>query len=190
MKRLFVAIDLADNQYISQLIGSFSRHLHQDKIRWVKPENIHLTLQFLGPIHEERLPKIISNTEATLESHQAIYLKFEKLGIFGSRYKPRVIWLGFESSPELMHIAEKLKQGMIKQGFRDDRQNFVPHITLGRVSKIESKHYFQAIWKKHGSWTMPPIEVKEIKLLESVLHKDGSEYQSLRIFGLRGCACD
>ena len=186
MKRLFVAVDLADNQLISQLLDDFRRRLARDKIRWVKPENLHLTLQFLGPMHQERIPAIEQNITRAVENTTAFTLDFERLGIFGSHYKPRVIWLGFEPNPSLLSLAEQLKKGMMEQGFSEDRQNFVPHITLGRIGKIESKKYFQSVWEHFEDWTMPPIEVKEVKLLESVLHKEGPEYQSLGVFGLRG----
>jgi 2'-5' RNA ligase len=186
MKRLFVGIDLADNQHINKLILDFSRRLHKNKIRWVRPENLHLTLQFLGPTPKEKLLSVEQNITQAVENTQAFTLSFERLGIFGSSYKPRIIWLGFSPNPHLIGLAERLKLGMIEYGFREDRQNFVPHITLGRIGKIESKKYFQAVWEHFEDWSMPDIEVKEIKLLESVLHKDGPEYQSLGVFDLRG----
>ena len=72
-----------------------------------------------------------------LKNHKSFTIDFNRTGIFGSRYTPRVLWLGMQNTPqELYDLEEDLLTTFDNIGYLRDRQNFVPHITLGRIKKV------------------------------------------------------
>ena len=186
MKRLFIAIDLSDNQEVNMIYQEVKKRLLNNKIGWVKPENMHLTLKYLGSTPEEKVKKIIEDMHKSCENRKEISLEFSRIGIFGSSYKPRVIWLGFKENVFLEEFAEEIKKAMLPLGFSIDRQNFVPHLTLGRINKIESKRYFQSVLDQYRSLEFKPVTINKIYLYESILHKEGAEYKVIGKFLLRG----
>lgn len=185
MKRLFIAIDISDNLEVNNIIKGLKNKLNQDKIGWVKPENMHITVKFIGSTPSEKTKKIVEITKKTCEHIKPFELKFSKIGIFGSSYKPRVIWIGFEENIVLSNLAENIKKELDKIGYPYDRQNFVPHLTLGRISKIESKKYFQSVLDGYKDIELKPILINNIYLFESVLQKTGPEYRIIESINLQ-----
>lgn len=96
MKRLFLAIPLSPESEFSALLQNLSSELYYERINWVKAQNMHLTLKFLGPTADEKIPEIITTVNRILTERETFRLEFNKTGIFGSRYQPRVLWLGLK----------------------------------------------------------------------------------------------
>lgn len=184
MKRLFIAIDCSDNKDVILIHRRLKMMLKNDKMSWTKPENHHLTLKFLGSTPSESIADIQKVLENICEHTDKISLEFSRLGIFGSSYKPRVIWLGFENNPIITALAEEIKTEFIPLGFKADRQNFVPHLTLARVQKIQSKAFFQSVLDSNQPQKTESLQVNEILLLESKLQKEGPEYHIIKRFQL------
>ena len=182
MKRLFIAVDLSGNQEVNKIYSEIKRRLINNKIRWVKPQNMHLTLKFLGSTPSDKVDSIIEITKQTVGKFKKTELLISQIGLFGSSYKPRVIWLGFEENKVLSELGEALKNDFIPLGFPYDRQNFVPHLTFGRINKIESKQYFQSVLNDYKELNLNPIKIKSIFLYESILRKEGPEYRVLNEF--------
>ena len=148
MKRLFLAIPIktTDNDFVPLLDGLKRQLAHEKRINWVKPSHIHLTLKFIGDTHPDEIPKIIDEIGEMVKRHKSFTMDFNRTGIFGSRYAPRVLWLGMQNTPqELLDLEEDTLTSFDKLGFIRDRQNFVPHITLGRIKELCEKQYFQKI---------------------------------------------
>ncbi|MEA3479615.1 MAG: hypothetical protein U9R60_15635, partial [Bacteroidota bacterium] len=78
--------------------------------------------------------------------------------------------------PMLISLAHNVFQEMENIGYEKDRQNFVPHLSIGRVKLLEDKNYFQQTIDKHKPGLIQTIRVEEVLLVESVLHPTGSEY--------------
>jgi len=184
MKRLFIAVDFADNEDIIKLHREISSRLQKEKIKWTKPENLHLTLEFLGSTPSAVTGRVGEVLQHCGDMTQPFVLKPAGAGIFGSRYKPRVLWLGFEPCDALQRLVRCIRQGMEPLGFVADRQNFVPHLTLGRITRIESKRYFQSVIDDYRNRTIAPVPVTQIHLYESVLTKAGPEYTTLKTIRL------
>ena len=185
MKRLFIAFDFSlDKDFLE-----FYSHVHSvftklDRFNMVKPELMHITLKFLGETEEEKIDPIIQGMQNATKDISMFNVKTEKLGIFGSRYQPRVLWLGIEKIPELEQLHKQLNKEMRKTGFKPDFGNFVPHLTLARINKIDDKHYF---WKKIESLSQDfsqQIQVDKIILYESILHGHIPVYEKIKEFSL------
>jgi 2'-5' RNA ligase len=183
MKRLFLAIPLSPEPALLALLQSLSSALDYERINWVKPANMHLTLKFLGPTADEKIPEIVSLINNCVRDVKPFDLKFDKTGIFGSRYQPRVLWLGLsEVSEHLKLLANSNIDAMDAIGFKRDRQNFVPHLTLGRIKNLTDKSRFQQVIGSIPQKTYISTLVNEILLYESVLHKSGPEYYVIQRF--------
>ena len=158
--------------------------LQLEKISWVKPENFHLTLKFLGKTTEEKLPAIRSILQQVAGQTPAFSLKISGTGIFGSSYKPRVIWFGVENDIIIRQLGETVLNHLDKAGFHRDRQNFVPHLTIGRINKINHKKMFQKAMADHRDDFLQESVVDKIILYESLLKPSGVVYQVVSKFPL------
>ncbi|HOI32354.1 MAG: RNA 2',3'-cyclic phosphodiesterase [Bacteroidales bacterium] len=185
LKRLFIALPLPDQEPLIELLEKLRNQLGHEKINWVKTENLHLTLKFLGPVRKDLIPQIISATKGCILHHKNFTLDFNKTGVFGSRYDPKVIWLGTNTPPEeLFSLTENLLSQMDRIGFKRDRQNFVPHLTLCRIKQLNQKSLFQQVVQNIPQQTYLKTTIKEVRLYESILHKTGPEYQIVERFSL------
>ncbi len=185
MKRLFLAIPIktTDNDFIPLLNGLRSQLAHEKRINWVKPNNIHLTLKFIGDTRQDEVSKIIEGVGEMLKRHKSFTMDFNRTGIFGSRYAPRVLWLGMQNTPqELIDLEEDTLTTFDELGFLRDRQNFVPHITLGRIKDLCEKQYFQKIVAGIEQKSYISQEVNEIILYQSILRPEGAVYREIKKF--------
>lgn len=188
MKRLFLAIPIKtnDNGFVPLLEGLKRQLSHEQRINWVKPQHIHLTLKFIGDTHPDEIPKIIESIDALSKHHKSFNMNFNRTGVFGSRYAPRVLWLGMQNTPqELYDLEEDTLSAFDKLGFIRDRQNFVPHITLCRINDLCEKQYFQKIVAGIEQMSYINQNVDEIILFQSILRPEGAIYKKIKSFALK-----
>jgi len=185
MKRLFAAIKIKPPEGFLHIYYGLKANLKNDKIKWVDINNIHLTLKFLGETPNEQIPNIVEKLGKISLKHSNFSLEFRDIGIFGSSYKPRMIWIGVEENKVLLSLAKDILIGMDDIGFKRDRQNFVPHLTLGRIKFIDDKNRFQQIITKYSSTKMEKQEITEFNLYESILKREGPEYKLIESFNLK-----
>ena len=132
--RTFIAIELPQ-----KIIGTLSALQNQLKntqadVKWVAPENIHLTLKFLGEVDEKKIEKIIQALEETAKDNQPFSIRLCALGAFPKINFPRVIWVGIDAGDEeTKNIAFVLEEKLQKLGIPKEKRPFSSHITIGRV---------------------------------------------------------
>lgn len=151
--------------------------------RKVEPENLHLTLVFLGDCPELVLDAAHEGFEALREPR--VSLALQGLGLFG-KDKPRVAWAGVVPSPELMHLQAKVETIARRAGCPLDARKFVPHVTLGRFQPPpppDAMRLERAVAIGQGFRT-DPWEVTELTLWRSKLTGKGSHYEVLTHYPL------
>lgn len=188
MKRLFLAIPIqTENNGFAPLVDDLRRRLsHEKMINWVKPTNIHLTLKFIGETPPQDESKIIDAVSKVLENQKSFTIEFNHTGIFGARYAPRVLWLGMQQTPEeLLSLEEKILTAFDDIGYLRDRQNFVPHLTLGRIKDLCEKQYFQKVVQAIEQKSYIRQEVNEIILFQSILRPEGAVYKVVKSWKLK-----
>ncbi len=166
--RLFVAAELPQEikNELYALQKSFSPNLA--KIKWVSKKNLHLSLKFLGEVDSEDLEKI----KVRLNS-----IKFEQFSVSLSDLETfnnsKILWHGISPKDKVIKLQQKIDEELLDI-FNSD-QKFSPHITLGRVKLIKKEKEFLDSLK---NVTIKPskFEIKQFKLLESKLTKDGPIY--------------
>lgn len=165
--RLFVAIDLPDEikdrvQEICTGIG---------KAHWVRMEQLHLTLRFIGDA-DERLFHAIRD-ELKKVSVPPFSLTIHGTGCFPPRRDPRVLWIGLQEKTLLLQLQEMVEWSLENVGLVRDTRPFSPHITIARL-KEGPKDDISPYLVKHESFNLPSFTVSEFYLYSSTLTPGGA----------------
>ncbi|MFA5417374.1 MAG: RNA 2',3'-cyclic phosphodiesterase [Bacteroidales bacterium] len=182
MKRLFIAIKVVPDAEFIRNYTLFIRQMSYHRIAWVAPEVMHMTLKFLGSTAEDQIPLIEKAMEGIVKEMSPLEFQFSRLGIFGSSYLPKVIWLGTTQPEKLSIMGSAVLDGLHQAGFPRDRQNFVPHLTLGRIKKVENKKMFQKTIDQFRNQFVINGTIKELLLFHSTLTTSGPNYQIIKSF--------
>ncbi len=153
-----------------------------DKINWVKRENIHITLNYLGETESENVEEHARRIEAVVNEFPPFTLGTTDTGIYPHANEPRVLWVG--SAPydlTLSAFKQKLDKELTHLGYRLDKRQFQPHITLARVKTISRKssfiHKFLTTEVREFNF-----EVDTVLWMKSTLTPAGAEYEELKSF--------
>lgn len=138
--RLFIAINFEEStkNQINEIITYLQPKIKRG--RFVNPENLHLTLEFLGEIKEDKMSEI-EEVMSTL-AFPEFTLSLTELSYFKTR-KGRLYWLGMEENDTLQQLQYELHQKLLEANFKLESRPFLPHITIGRNIKVKQKlnHY-------------------------------------------------
>ena len=184
MRKIFLAIRIPIDPMVELMVNELQRNFNFMDVRWVEPQYLHMTIKYFGPTSEKRIKKIVELLSAHLQNNGSFTLSINKLGMFGSRGAPKLLWLGIKEEQQLTDLAKNIQSQLDTLGIYADRQNFVPHITLGRIVKTNSNKFFQKQMAKFKTIDMHPIDVPNIVLLESIISEKGVNYKQIEIFDL------
>jgi 2'-5' RNA ligase len=178
--RAFIAIPLPAviHSYLKQLVGEYRSLCDEGSVRWVKTENIHLTLRFLGDADVNALPDLYEELDRVAAAIPAFTIRLGKLGCFPNQKRPRVIWIGVDSdSTWLLTLQESIEQSVRSLGWKSENRKFHPHLTLGRVKNSHSVRQAEIPWSE--AVAAKKYNVSEVNVYESKLQPSGAVY-SLR----------
>lgn len=173
MIRTFVAIEIPDA--IKTAIGTAVAGLREKNrgVRWVKPEGLHITLKFLGDVHEETVAPLSADLDGAAAASRPLSLSMAGFGAFPGLRRPRVVWLGLKGDvAELAALARSIDGVCARYGIAEERRPFSGHITLGRL-KTPS-----VVDLGIGSVT-GMFMASEVLLYRSVLSPGGAQYTVL-----------
>lgn len=175
MIRLFIAVELPDSAKQALLTAGsrMGQTLPTSAVRWVKPEQLHLTLRFLGDTAVSQLPSLAEQLNELASHHRPLTLRLDGTGAFPNRKRPRVVWAGLAGQVAGLQVLQAdLEDRVVALGWSREKRPFSPHITLGRV-------------KDSGvaaglDWTVKlevvEFEVLAVKLVQSELRPSGPVY--------------
>ena len=186
MKRLFAAIKVSPAEEFLSRYYALKRNLDKEKIKWVEPENIHITLKFFGETPDHHIPGISVALQKASQENNPFEYSIINTGIFGSSYNPKVIWFGIEPTDRIIKLSESTFVALEQIGIERDRQNFVPHLTIARIKVLEDKAFFQKVIDKYKEGFIQKEEVSEFHLLESELSPKGPKYTVIESYPLSG----
>lgn len=181
-KRTFLAIHIPTGTEYPAMVDRLKKNLtHEKYINYCRPENIHLTLKFLGETYEDDVPRIIESCQKVAKNHQPFTMDFNRTGLFGSNNSPRVLWLGMTDQPKaLFDLEADLLDAFDDLGYLRDRQNFVPHLTVCRIKQLVDKQFFLQIYKGIEQKIYLHADVKELVYYQSFLQPSGPYYKVLK----------
>jgi len=186
--RAFIAIRLPESAL--KTLSNIQEKLKpiNSGIIWTKPQNLHLTVKFLGEISEGQLNKIKEVTEEAARTTPAFRLKLERLVAFPSPRAARIIWAGSKQAPAaLKQLAANLENRIAETGIPKEKRDFRAHVTIGRVKTRSPAAGFQMTLDNAG---IPEdinceFDCEKITLFESVLGDAGPVYRAIEEFNLK-----
>ncbi len=182
--RTFLAVDLEED-VMDRINLLIQRYKSIDRnIKWVRPENIHITLFFFGEVDEYVLNRLEVLIKKSLESIYTFRVNVKGISAFPSLKKPRVIWIGVENkSHELITIFNAIQKVIKEENLDVNREtrDYTPHITLGRVKGYPNPKLIGEM-KRDGEEIFGSFQVKDIVLYKSTLTRGGPLYEKLSVF--------
>jgi len=210
-RRIFIAINLPEN--LRRKLANYQNNWPELPVRWIKPENIHITLVFIGYVSDEELLEISRTAKEVAARHSPFFVNLNKICYGPPKkmpprppkfseatviekdknssnkkfWRPRMIWTMGKKSQDLASLRDDLEKslaGSERVGFSPEKRGFSLHITLGRIRQWE--------WRKIEPEERPEIEQElnlgfsadSIEVMESQLKKGGAEYVILESHNL------
>jgi RNA 2',3'-cyclic 3'-phosphodiesterase len=179
--RLFVALQIPFA--VRENLGALIRELRAiaPQAKWVRAENLHLTLKFIGEVAATKL-ETIRTALAGVRSDSPVTLDFRGLGFFPTEKHPRVFWTGIEASANLKALAADLESAAEKFGIPREKRDFSPHLTLARLETRSLPEKLRSAIKENSAREFGSLRTNQFHLIESKLKPAGAEYTTLQSF--------
>lgn len=132
--RTFISVRLSKS--VRERIAGVQEELKDDRVnvKWISPENVHITLKFLGEVSMKALPEVCESVRTSTSGVERFSIGVDSLGFFPGNKSPRVIWAGIsEGKEELKELGRSIEDNLSELGFKKENREFAAHITIGRV---------------------------------------------------------
>ena len=177
MIRLFAALSLPkDLRFeISRLQAGI------DNAHWVNPENLHITVRFIGEVQED-LARIIIDALAHVRA-PIVPIELKGNGHFSSRGRVRALWIGVTMGPALALLQGRVEKRLLTTGLSPERRKYKPHMTVARPRTVRSKHVREWL-ERTGGFSAPAYKADTLTLYQSHLGRAGPSYIPLAQYPL------
>jgi RNA 2',3'-cyclic 3'-phosphodiesterase len=184
--RAFIGVQIAPEvrARISEAIAQLAPEI--SGIRWVREDNFHFTLKFLGPIEEPQIEPISNALARAIHLFRRFTIGAKSLGVFPDIKRARVLWVGLEGS-DLPALAKSVESVVEPFGFPREDRIFRAHITLGRWRHpVGAQQELGGKLKRWKNFEFGESAVNEVILFQSVLTRDGAVYRPLKVVPFAG----
>jgi 2'-5' RNA ligase len=179
--RTFIAVDLG--KAIRDRAVALQEALARvgTEVKWVEPENLHVTLLFLGEVEDREVPAVCRAVAECAARQAAFPMTIERAGCFPNPRRPRTLWIGVgQGTQELCALHDALEDPLLELGcYRREDRPYTPHITLGRVKSDRPTDKLAGALAKQAGWQGGEILVREVLVLSSELTPKGPVYTVL-----------
>lgn len=183
-KRIFIAINFPEN--IKSRLAVHQKGWPKLPCNWIPPENLHITLAFLGNTGEKELKRIKGAVKEITQRNQPIAISLRKICYGPPKIKsPSLVWAEGEKNRALTNLKTDLDKALFEiTDYSAPKRDYIPHITLGRIKKFK--------WRRFSSGSRPVVNkdidmdfrVSSIEIMESELKRTGAKYYILKSFKL------
>ena len=187
--RVFIAIDI--DEKFRKALGDLQQKLQskvdikKGDVKWVNPENIHLTLKFLGEIKDEKVAEVCDIVEKVAGGHKSFELDIQTVGCFGGR-SARVLWVGAgEGKDNLLGLQKDLEQQLALAGWPEEKRKFSGHLTLCRVRNPRAGVKLAAVGEDYRDFKLGIISADSVSVYQSQLRPTGPVYTILGNYKMR-----
>jgi len=179
--RSFIAVDLNDDHILHNIMEAQQTLSRTGgDLKLVEPQNIHITLRFLGEIRQELVQDIIEQMKQIQFS--AFQIEFKGLGAFPDLHRPRVVWVGIEKgATKLSEIFETLEKGLRALRVQPDTRGFSPHLTIARVRSGRNREELARVVSEMRDKEFGSIVTDSVRLKKSTLTPSGPIYSDLYV---------
>ncbi len=179
--RIFIALELPKS--VRERLGQLQERLKgtENRIRWVNPSLIHLTMKFLGEVKEKNLEKVIQIAQNVAGRFSVFKMEIGKMGVFPNFSSPRVIWVGIEEGKDKLEIlAAELEEKLGQEGFGRSSRKWTSHLTLARVKVLKEKERLKALLLQYCKEVEGiEVKIKSLSVIKSELTPLGPIYTVL-----------
>lgn len=184
--RSFLAIELSEA--VKSALSGLQRNFRScgADIRWVNPDNIHLTLKFLGEITEETVRDIVKLMTLICSRNNSFQLDIKGINVFPGLKSPRVLWVGVEDLDSLNTLQQEIEEGTTSLGFKRENRKFKPHLTLGRFRSSKEKESIIKACSLRKEDVLGSVDVKSVSLMKSELNSSGARHSIIAELPLAG----
>lgn len=188
--RSFIAIEMPDE--LRMALGRIQARLKeagQPSVKWVDPDNIHLTLKFLGNTDVNIISKISRVMEKAAQGIPPFRLELGGLGVFPDLRRVQIVWIGLDGDLEqLKHLQQRIESNLAPLGFASESRPFKPHLTLARfrdrATLDERQNLGQIIASTHHGEDYS-FNVDSVNLMKSQLTRAGAIYSLMSSVNLK-----
>ena len=179
--RIFIAVDI--DEPVRRRIGEIQRELveatglRKGPVKWVRPEQIHLTLKFLGEVADNAIRDVCRIAEETARRHGPFDLEVRGLGTFGR--PARVLWAGMQVIDDLAALQQDLESLLEAAGWKRENRAFAAHLTLCRIKNSYAGRRLAEAIGQYESTFIGPVSVDDIVVYESQLTSAGPVYTAV-----------
>ena len=180
--RIFFAVELNVElrQALSQLIDELKQEPWGHRVRWVYPENLHITLRFLGTTSPVLIPALVEHAHRATKKIASFPLQLHNIRFFPSPTAPRAIAADIIPTSELFELANALEEVAANLGFTPETKPYLPHLTLGRIV-----HHYTPNLREDLKLNASPMRVDEIVLFNSEKTEYNQIYTPLEYISLQ-----
>ena len=175
--RGFIAVDID----VFPKLLEFEKEIKETgaNVKLVEPENVHITLKFLGDTDESRIDEIDKIMKDAVKEIDPFNIQLEGAGVFPNQNYIKVIWIGIKQGDPIELIERKIDEQLSKIGFKKEKRGFSPHLTIARVKSAKGKDEILRVIEKYRDVQFVDIRVDSIKLKKSDLTPKGPIYTTL-----------
>jgi len=181
--RVFIAIDIDEKTRTA--LGDLQQQLanggnvKKGAVKWVNPNNIHLTLKFLGEIKDEQAVEVCSIVENVASRHKSFELDIESVGCFGGK-AARVLWVGTGGgSDELGLLQKDVDKQLVLSGWPEETREFTGHLTLCRIRNSAAGVKLAQVSEDYRDFKLGSIWADSVSVYQSQLKPTGPVYTVL-----------
>jgi 2'-5' RNA ligase len=174
--RTFIAIKIPSLDPLRRVLKELAAMGRALKV--VDPDNLHVTLKFLGQTDVEFVPEVRALIEHAALSRASCELSIAGIGVFPHVQRPNVVWAGLQGADTLASLAADLEAGLEPHGFPRENRPFVPHLTLARV-KARPPESLHALLSHHARTSFGKAKIEHVEFIRSEPGPDGSRYTVL-----------
>jgi 2'-5' RNA ligase len=190
MLRSFIAVEIPAGiqSAIAQSTAPLKNSLPKTLVRWVAPQNVHLTLKFLGEVSSTNLERLAETLKVEAASHEMFSLSAGGLGAFPTPRRARVIWIGLKAPPALEVLRRGVEAAAVQLGYASEERPFSAHLTIGRVAQNVSAsdlQHIRTVLEATKVGEIGTLRVEAVHIFKSDLRPGGSVYTHLYALPLK-----
>jgi RNA 2',3'-cyclic 3'-phosphodiesterase len=182
--RAFVAMPVPDSvkREVVRAQNGFCSLLPRAEIRWVRPDQMHLTLRFLGEVDPARLDPLVAVTRTSCRNFSPFSLEVAQAGLFPHERRPRVLWVGLRGQTgPLQQLQAALEAALADFAEKQEDRSFSPHLTLARIKSLRPNEVraLAARVQELQSLCLGGWQADRVEVMGSELRPEGSRYTCL-----------
>jgi RNA 2',3'-cyclic 3'-phosphodiesterase len=178
--RTFIAVEIGSpaREVTLRLIKQLSGELNG--VRWTQPDQLHLTLKFIGDIDNRTLPEICTQMRDACAGVEAFTASLKGLGAFPRNKPPRVLWVGFQDGVEsLKLINQRLESSLAGLGVPSEGRAYAPHLTLGRINRGADQEQIANRMARDSETDFASFDINEVQLIASIRERNRMIYETI-----------